>query len=409
MENETEKIDQGSMNASLPGKIVLLLSGVIPAFSMTGLAPILPAIADHFSRNPKADVLTRLLVSIIGGAVIICAPIAGALADRFGARLILAIGFIACGVAGCAGFFLDDIYALLASRAVVGFGTAAVSALALFMLASYGSGRARNRWFGYWNTIATSSVLIFIPLVSVLGNHSWRRPFLLNAAILPMFVLTLVGFHPDRKNLSPPRAKPAREVWFAKLGAILSTGVPYGFLLFALGAGVILVTPALYIPFHLRDIGIGDPGRIGMAMLPSSVVAATSSFFFGAIRARLSLTPTFVLAFAVAAVGLIMLGLSQTYIQVVLCQMIFSFSVGLIGPNLYALAAITGPASHRARTMGFAKTGLYGGPLLGQVVLEPFINRIGSSGVILFIGMFAFVLTIVELWRANIRRSETAA
>jgi MFS family permease len=389
------------------GRIVVVASGMFAGFAITGIVPVLPAIAAHFSATPGAGFLTRLLISVIGFAVSLGAPFAGALARRFGHRRMMLIAIVAFCVAGSAGFILDNLYAIVASRIIVGLATGIGAVVALALLVSRSTGLAHNRWFGYIHTCSIVSGLILLPVAGFLGRLGWNWPFLMYAALMPLAVLTVAGFAPDPPPIvSDPVGR--QEGWIGATAARLAT-VPYGYFAIALTTGVIFVTPTLYIPFHLHDIGVVDPVMISLVMVPCSMLSACVAFSFGTLRKRFSIPAIFIFTCLSAAVGLIGMGLSQTYAQALGAQLIFSVGTGLFNPCIYAFAAATGPDADRARTLGLGKTGIYGGPLVGQALLEPAMGTVGAGGVIVLIAAIAVGLAAVEFWRSFGRRSVLAS
>jgi predicted MFS family arabinose efflux permease len=105
----------------------LLLATVLPVLAFVGLTPILPQIEAHFHAQAGASFIVRILVSVIGPTVIVGAPFAGLLATRFGERRVVIWATVAFGLAGCVAYVLDDLYAILASRIIVGLAIAATS------------------------------------------------------------------------------------------------------------------------------------------------------------------------------------------------------------------------------------------------------------------------------------------
>jgi MFS family permease len=388
----------GSIDLKPAARVAVLFSGILAPFALGGLTPVLPAIAAHFAQNPQAGFLTRLLVSIIGAMIVVGSPFVGALADRFGRRRILLIAMLVYALAGCAGYFVDNLYALVATRLLVGLAVAAVGAVMLAMVATHSEGVARNRWLGYINTVGLLVSVVLIPFSGFVGKYGWQWPFLIHIVALPLFLLALVGLEPDQRKVELVRTTSERP----------SGRVPWGLLATAAAGGVLLLAPSLYVPFHLRDVGISDPRLISVATLLPNLAAAVSAYSFGAVRARLSLTATFILGFGIAAAALLLNAYSQSYAPIVLATTIMGCSCGLIGTNIYAFAAVTGSDSNRARTMGLAKCGMYTGPLLGQLALEPVVKLADAGIALLLLGLFAILLTLIYAWRAMFRQSAAA-
>jgi MFS family permease len=379
------------IDLAVPARVGLLLTAGLPAFAAGGLAPILPAIAAHFADYANIRVLTRLMLSIIGIAIIIGSPAMGMLADRYGRRTVLLAGLMLYALVGSAGFFLDNPYAILAARICVGFATAAAGTMILAIIASQTQGQARNRWLGYLNTAGTICALILIPLSGFVGKLGWQWPFLIHAIALPLFVLVMTGLPADKPAATAAASAVAPPFNVREL--------PWFLLVFAIACGVVAMTTALYLPFHLTDMGIGDPRSISFALTMMTFGTAVSSLLYGAVRARFSLNATFALGFGVSAVGLTIVSTAANYTAVLIGQGVSGFGFAIVAISLYAYAAQTGSESHRARTMGIAKGGLYAGPLVGQAILEPLVSRAGSAAPLYALAGAAFVLFAIYAGR----------
>jgi MFS family permease len=382
---------RGSANIDfgLSGKVVLLSGLTLSSYALFGLSPVLPAIAAHFSYIPDAGMLTRLLISAAGIAVAVTSPIVGAIADRFGARRVLILGLIVYALAGCAPFFLDSIYAILLSRIVMGLAIAAVGAVILAILVTHSSGAARNRWLGYLTTTATIVSVFYSPVVGYIGRFGWRWPFLTFLFALPLVVLTVIGIARD-----PDRMMVTKRSEGSSKSAGFSLGTPLGFIIFVLVAGAVLVSPGVYIPFRLREMGITDSGSIGMLLIPASIAGVGAGFSYGWVRSKLSMSLTFVIGFSAMAAGLLTTATAHDSLQVVVGQVMTGFGTGINMPSIFVLASLAGSDAFRARTMGFAKSGVYGGPMLGQLMLEPVIVHTNFATVLslLSLGCAAFAV-----------------
>jgi MFS family permease len=373
----------------------LLLSAGLPAFAAGGLAPVLPAIASHFAGYPHIGFLTRLMVSIIGVAIIVGSPAIGGFADRYGRRRILLAGLVLYAGAGCAGFVFDDPYSILLTRILVGFATAAAGTMILAIIALQTHGEARNRWLGYTNTAGTICAIALIPLSGFVGKFGWHWPFLIHAMALPLFGLVCVGLPPDKSSRSPRPSSSTRPIGIS--------GLPWGLLILAIACGVVVMTAGLYVPFHLSEMGVADPGRISLAMVMMTLGTATSSLLYGPIRSRLNLNAAFAAGFGVSATGLIAVAMARTYGGVLAGQAVGGFGFALVAISLYSLAAQTGRDHHRSRTMGIAKGGLYAGPFVGQLALEPVMTHTTSSGPLFAIAGVAVCLFAIHAFRLATR------
>lgn len=391
--------DDVDVKFGLAGKIVVLSGLVLPSYALFGISPVLPAIAAQFSRDPHAGPLARMLISAAGLTVAVTSPVIGAMADRFGARRVLLIGLIVYAFAGCIPFVLDNLYIILLFRMVMGFSVAAVGTVILVILVTHSTGTARNRWLGYLMTAATLTPILYIPLVGYIGHFGWRWPFLSYAITLPLFVMSIVGFPPDQPRAVEPKAKDK-----AISARRFALGTPPAFIIFVFAAGTVLVSPTVYIPFRMREMGITDSSMIGMLMIPLSLAGAIAGFSYGWIRSKLSVPTVFVVGFSATAAGLVLTATAHEVIQVIVGQVFTGFGSSINFPNIYGLAAVTGSDAYRARTIGFSKSGVYGGPVIGQILLEPIIVRTNFKFALCIIALSAASFALLYAWQLIGRR-----
>lgn len=111
------------------------------AMTMLGsvvISSALPAINRHFEELltqsgttltssftlAHLDILVRLVLTIPAIFVVILSPFAGILMDKFGKLKFILPAMVVWTISGVSGFFLNDIYAILTSRAIFGMATA---------------------------------------------------------------------------------------------------------------------------------------------------------------------------------------------------------------------------------------------------------------------------------------------
>jgi MFS family permease len=387
--SQTGTSDSGSISLRYPARAALLLAGILSAYAQSGLGSVLPAIEAHFSDVPQAGFITRLLVSIIGTMIMLGSPFVGALADRIGRRRVLLAGLLIYGVFGCAGFFLDNLYLLLGSRVMVGLGVAAVGAVMLAIVVTHTEGAARNRWLGYVNTVGSLCTFVLVPLAGFAGHYGWQWPFLIHGIAFPLFFLALFGLAPDA---------PAAP---AKADAVMdksSFAVLWRPLLLTLAGGILMTGQMLYAPFHMRDIGVGDPRFISGGLFVVLLGTVSTGFMYGAIRTKLSMDAAFAVGFGLGAAGLVICGFSTTYVQMIIGLMLAGLGCGVVSPNFYAMAAAVATEANRARVMGLTKGALFTGPLVGQLVLEPVMKASNAGTALLTLALFALGLTLIKAW-----------
>jgi MFS family permease len=388
----TQPAATSSMALRGPGRVLVAFGGVASGFAALGLTPILPAIAAHFAYVPRAESLTRALVSVIALVAVVASPLVGMAADRFGLRRLIIMGHCIYGGAGLACFFADNLYVLLLLRVIVGVGAVGVGITTLALIATRTSGTARDAWMGYVTTFSTLGILVLIAVAGQLGAHAWRWAFLTHLFSVGFIILAYIGLDPDRWA---PSAKGTP--------ATATVKIPVRMILIVASTGIITGTSVLYVPFRLRDIGVMDPARISTAMVPMVLVLPAVAFLYGRIRKYLSLGAAFALGFVMAGMGLAVDAAAQTFALILVGQCTLAAGAGLLSPSVFALAANTGADSQKASMMGYARAGFVGGPMLGQLMIEPIVTHSNPSVGLWTLAAAAAALALVHGWSARAR------
>jgi MFS family permease len=404
MHLQTNDREKGSVNFGFAGKVVVLFGLTLSSYGFFGPSPVLPSIEAAYSSDPNAGLLSRLIVSALGVVVAITSPVVGAVADRVGARRVLVAALLLYALAGCAPFFLDNLYAIVATRIVFGLSVAAFGAVVMTMLVANSSGAMRNRWLGYMTTVGTVTGIFLYPLVGHIGEISWRLPFLTYAIGIPFLLLSIIGFPRDAPHVPATQTKtaPSRSLR-------CSLGTPFGYVVFALLVGAALMSPSMFAPFRIREIGITDSSVMGNLMIPFAAASVVSAFSYGWLRSRLSIEMTFVLGFTAMAIGTAALAASDTVGGFIVGQVLAGLGLGVNSPNLFAVGATVGDDAYRARTIGFTKSGIYGGPIIGQLILEPVLKQTSFSFAFAVISFGCVAFIVANIWQLVRRRGEAGA
>src|SRR5690348_17025398 len=101
-------------------KLTLLLVSSLTIMSVITISPALPQMAAAFSGVQNAAFLVKMVLTIPALMIAVCSPVAGRLIDRHGRLKILRLSLVLYAIAGTSGFYLDNLYAILISRAILG-------------------------------------------------------------------------------------------------------------------------------------------------------------------------------------------------------------------------------------------------------------------------------------------------
>ncbi len=148
---------------------------------------------------------------------------AGTLGDKYGRRGALLFGLVIFGLGSLGGALVGSASALIATRAVQGFGGAFIMPATLSILTNVFPDAERGRAIGIWSGVSGLGVAIG-PLVGgyLLDHFWWGSVFLVNLPVIAVAIVAVIAIVPSSKD---PNAKPIDV-----LGTLLSIGALTGLL-----------------------------------------------------------------------------------------------------------------------------------------------------------------------------------
>jgi len=366
--------------------MALCAPGPLSGLAQAGLAPVMPQIAEHFASDPNAGMLVRAMVAGLSGAMILGAVSAGYLAQRVGQLRLMMLSLAIFAVAGAAGFILDNLYLIVASRIVLGLVNAIAGVMAMAMLTTRVAPTGRERWMGFYIVGSTGGAVVSVILVGWVAAFSWRYAFLPYLAAIPAALFIAYAFPPKEDKPSAPQNAPASK-----------GGVAWSTIFFGILFGATSSAAGMYVPFHLAGIGLGDPRVLAGIFAVSAFVGALASFAFGWVRLRLSVMQVFVVSLLLNAVAMFVIAAATTSLSAQLGMAISGAGIGLLAPNFFAAVAATASPERRVQILGQSRGAYYAGPLVAQPVLELVMNRHGSGAAVAGIAVIALVGMVLAL------------
>ena len=350
--------------------------GPLSGITQTALPPILPKIAEHFSAIPDAGLLARAMMTGLSVAMVFGALASGFIAERLGQLRLAYICLALYAGSGLASFFVDNLYFLVAMRVMLGFANSAVGVVGTAILATRLSGHRRDRWLGLFVTIGTVMSLVWVTLAGVQGAIDWRLIFLLQLLAIPAAVFIGLTVSVDAPSAAAARANGGGEF-------------PLAMTLFGLICGGIGSSILIFLPFHLHDIGIGDPRKIGLLLMIGSGAGVVAALSYGWMRQYLSAIAVFAGGFVLTGSGLLMSLAVTDYVALAVTLAIYGAGFGVVTPNLFSACSAATRMEMRTRVLGFMRAGFYAGPLLAQFPLEAILKRGGPGASLMTLGLAA--------------------
>lgn len=361
---------------------ILVISGFLPVMAIIALAPTLPTLLGHFRDVPNAALMVPLLITAPSACIALFAPGAGVIADRFGRRKLLLWSMAFYGVGGLVPFFIDNFWAVVAGRFVIGFGEAGVLTVVNTLLADYFEEKARHRWLMIQGVVGSVLGTVTIACSGFLAAQGWQYPFLVYGIAIPILLASLAFlFEPE------PRRKQAHAAQAA------TSPFPYAVALMVCGVTVLLSTiyyvQVINFSVLLKDLGVSDPKSIGLSMALPSIGVPLGAILFK-MTTRFGAGTQIFLVFLGYAIGLAGIGLAPDYKVALAFAFVQQLANGLIVPALIAWAQSKFSFEHRGRGMGWWASSFFVAQFLSPAVVNVMRAAVGNlQGAFLAFGLIA--------------------
>ncbi len=363
-----------------------MLGASVPStICFTSVAPILLKMEGALAHDANEQFLVKLVLAINGLAMVIGAPLAGHLADRFGRVRVATWSTYGWFVLSLAGYFIDNLYLMVADRLIVGILAAFSLTACITMIGDLPERGLRDRLMGHQVAIAGITSIAGMTLSGVLADINWRLPFLTAIVIVPVLVMHL---------LQKPGESDGAPVTGQNEAHVKSPPFPVGLILLALAGGAATFAATTYIPFRLRDLGNPSATFVALALTCGSAAVMVVAATYGFARQYISSQTAFVISFGLNAIGGAVIAFAPTVSIAFLGVIIMGLGSGWFTPNLMSRAALAGGTLARARMVGYVKGAFVSSSFISAVALEPVFRVGGASAVVGAIGALALCVAV---------------
>ena len=176
------------MNKKTILKIALLSCCLITA-SQNAIAGNIPEIAKSFKDVSLSTI--ELMTTIPSLFVMLAILFNNYLLKKIDHKTALLIGLFLCGIGGIIPYFINEIYLMIISRAIFGFGVGMINANLLIMIVSLFKGKERSQMIGLQGSIGGFGSFVTTYLAGMLLIYGWHVSFLV---YLLAFIIFLFGF-----------------------------------------------------------------------------------------------------------------------------------------------------------------------------------------------------------------------
>ena len=333
----------------------LALMAVVSAVS--GLNVALPSLArDTGASQTQLTWIVDSYTVVFAGLLLF----AGALGDRYGRKLMLALGLVVFGTAAALGLLVSDPDQLIIVRMLMGVGAAAIMPTTLSVITTSFPEAERPRAIGVWVGIAGGGAILGLFVTGLLLEvFPWTSFFGLNVALAVLALIGVLAVVPSSVDEQPP----ALDV----VGAVLSLAA---------------VTTFVFGIIEGPERGWGDP--VTLAALAGGIVAGIAFVlwelrlkqplldprlfrFRGFSAGSLTITIQFLSAFGFFFVSI-------QYLQYVTGRSALESAIALL-PLPFILLPVARNAPKLAARVGFRRLGPLG--LISMAVAFVIFSQLG--------------------------------
>lgn len=365
-------------------KLTLLLASSLTIMSVITISPALPQMSTYFAAVENSEFLVKLILTIPALFIAIFSPVTGWLIDRYGRLKLLWLALALYAVSGTAGYFLNNIYHILISRAFLGISVGMSMTIVITLIADYFEGQERQKFAGIQVAFMSIGGILFIGLGGFLADISWRFPFLIYLfaiLVLPMSMLFLP--EPDitrREKQTLSKEKSPGIIWLL----FLNTMVMW----------ILFFLIPVQIPFYLKSIGVEKNALVGAAIAMSTLFSAISSFSYARIKGRFSFQTIFSAGFILMALGFLLISRSGSYGMIVLAMMLSGFGVGMMIPNTNIWVMKIAPSEIRGKEIGKLTMFWFFGQFISPIVTLPVLQHLSLASAFLAAAGLLFLISV---------------
>ncbi|MGF6780773.1 MFS transporter [Paraburkholderia sp. GAS334] len=394
---------------------LLLLSGIVNYIDRATLSIANPLIRHDLGLSVGE---MGLLLSAFLWAYAFAQLPAGALIDRFGARVMLAVSLAMWSVAQAFGGAVNSFGQFFAARMVLGVGEAPQFPTSAKVVRDWFGKKERGAATGIWNSSSTLGTAISAPLLTVIMlTVGWRWMFgimgIAGLALAVLFYLVHRDPHQvkltqwEREYLSDGEeevtARPTLRDWRRLFGFGTTWGMVLGFF----GTIYVLWLYNAWLPTYLQmehHLTIAKTGWVAAVPYLFGVVGSLSGGKVCDVLARRGVSAInsrkYPMAISLLGTSIftVLTALTHSATLAVTFISISMFLVYVSTSAAWAMASVAAPANCTASIGAMQNFGGYFGGALAPVITGFIVQKSQSFQPALFVGAAVAVVAVIGYW-----------
>ncbi|HEV7665444.1 MAG TPA: TCR/Tet family MFS transporter [Chloroflexota bacterium] len=391
--------------------IFVLITMFIDVLGMGLVIPILPRLVQNLLGDDVAEAsfVFGLLVSVYAVMQFLCAPVLGALSDRFGRRPVILLALLGLGFDYVLLSLAPSIWWLVLGRIVAGiFGATFTPAGAYIADVSPPEKRAAN--FGLMGIAFGLGFIAGPALGGLLGEANLRLPFIVCAGLT--FANFLFGLLVMPESLRPENRRAINISQMNPIGALRAVwryrGVAAMVPVFVAAQLAQQGLQSVWVPYTTYRYGWGVAG-VGVSLAIVGLLFAVSQ---GAVVRpmvkRFGEKSTLLVSLVVASVGMLLFGLATEGWMMYAVTALYCLGLGLLNPTAQALMSQAVPPNEQGLLQGAMTSVMTAAAIVGPPVANGsfalFISPqspLALPGAPFFLGSVLCLAALVCAWRSS--------
>ncbi|TMT86653.1 MFS transporter [Haloterrigena sp. H1] len=386
---------------------VLVAAATLTVMAGAILGPVVPRIQRELGVSGLA---AGLVITTHGGVIVLASPLMGTLVDRIGARRPFVGGLVVYGIGGGAGLFVDSFYPLLASRVVLGLGTAAVYTSVTVLIYDCYEGQAMERALGYRSSANSAGAAVWPLVGGAAGAIAWNLPFGIYLVALPLGVVAALTI-PETDPGDDTRAATDGSGNQDETGDVASVlavfrdrpALPLVYLLY-FGANALLYVIVVFYPQFLAGIDVTDSLQISLYLAANGAAGGVSAVAYDRLLRYVDRSTLVLTALVLWAAGFGIATAVGTPVGAAIPVVLFGLGVGLVFPSTFAWVEAFAPQARQGQFSSYIASFGYTGQFLSPVLFGALLPLAGVRGVFVAAGAVAG-LAAVGLGTSRLHRT----
>ena len=361
----------------------ILSISLLTVMAGAAIAPALGVISAHFAgRNP---LLIQLIVSLPALFIILTNLVFPWLCRMMKTRTLALTGLALYVLSGAGAFFVDNIWVLLAFRALMGVSVGMIMPLSTGLLAYYFPPEEQAGLMGLSAAMNQMGGVVATFLAGMLAGISWNYAFLVY--LLGLIAIILVAAFLPNERLS------------GRGGVSLS--LLKRFHPSVVGMFLVMILFFIYpTNFALTASGTLSEMGVTLTMVGLDVVAFLVGLCFGFLMKRFAAQMKYIAPLGFAA-GYLCLAVGDSLVWLLLGSAFIGIANGIGVPYLNTIGSVKAGKEAATTVMPLLSAALYLGQFLSPLIVSPAATATGTSPYVI-----AICIAIIYLLQAVLTRKK---